>query len=121
MEDTYREIFRAFVGTAFRNGELIRASPDDPRVAALIGETDWMLAVWPYQPDDLLDGFQFVSVRGWDVAKRGGNVRTNAIPRMDRESALALQARYGGPADFASNHGELCIRPRPTLRVVRSV
>jgi hypothetical protein len=96
------ERFRTVVGTAFRNGELINAPADDPRVAAIVNECDWTLAVWPDSSDELLDGFKLLSVRGHEKAT-GGGMRTNAIPRVDMESALALQALYGSPSDIAGN------------------
>jgi hypothetical protein len=68
--------------------------------------------VWPDDNVDLYDGFSFLCVRGM-----GTNFpRMNAIPRVDRESALALQGLYGSPADVASNN-EIAVRPKAKLRL----
>jgi hypothetical protein len=103
MDDMMAEAWAGYVGLAVRNGAFaFSKSLTCADLAQFVAGYDMIVAV--YADATAPTGLYFLPVKGWDLWKRVAegvvprDIRTNSIPCVDRNAAVALLKRFGDPA-----------------------
>ncbi|MBN9602890.1 MAG: hypothetical protein J0G33_08160 [Afipia felis] len=102
MDDMMTEAWAGYVGLAVHNGAIgWQASLTDQQTAEFISGFDLVMAVYP--DSTAPTGLYFIPIKGQDLWKRvvrGENrdIRSNAVPCIDRNDAIALLKRFGDVA-----------------------
>lgn len=100
MDAMMMDAWAGYVGLAIRNGAIgWQASVTDQQAAEFVAGFDLVMAVYPDATAPT--GLYFIPIKGWDLWKRvaqgieSRDIRSNSIPCVDRNAAVALLKRFG--------------------------
>lgn len=102
MDSHLEEALQNFIGLALGNGAIALAAIDEKAFAKWVEGYDFIIAVFPEAAAP--GGLVFFPVKGLDTwravaeGRLNQDIRSNAIPCVDRAAARALLARFGNPA-----------------------
>ena len=99
-EDAVRGMVAGYVCLAIKNGAFaFRDVVPDAQLEKFASDFDFLMAV--YADESAPTGFCLLPIKGWDIwksvaeGKLNRDVRANAVPCVNRESAVVLLKRFG--------------------------
>lgn len=102
-EDAVRGMVASYVCLAIKSGAFaFRDVVPDAQLEQFASDFDFLMAV--YADESAPTGFCLLPIKGWDIwksvaeGKLNRDVRANAVPCVNRESAIALLNKFGDPS-----------------------